>query len=119
MRPSRRWQDVVGMLIVALSFATAAAAQEGALETGVRQVREGDFEQALVTLDGVTRTLTSQGGAAPELARAHLYLGVAYVGLGQDALAQAKFRRALTLDRTLTLSAEEFPPKVLRSFEAV
>ena len=84
----------------------------------MREVNEGDFEAGLLTLDVVARDLAARPGRAPDLARAYLHLGVAYVGLRQESLADAKFRQALRQDPALQLSPDEFPPKVIRLFEA-
>src|SRR5829696_5412403 len=69
------------------------------LAVGIERVREGDFEGGLLTLDGAARRLVSDGGPAKDLAQAYLHLGVAYLGLRQDALANAKLRHALRQDR--------------------
>lgn len=104
----------------ALALAVRAAAQpaEADLATGIRMVKDGDFEAGLVTLDAVARNLAAQGRPSRDSAQAYLYMGVAYVGLGQDSLAKAKFRQALQLDRSLRLSPDEFPLRVIRTFEA-
>jgi hypothetical protein len=53
-----------------------------------------------------------------ELSRAYLYLGIAYLGKGHEAAARAKFREAVAKVHDLTLSPDEFPPKVIDLFEA-
>ena len=105
-------------LVLSLTPATAASAQQADLATGVRQVQNGDFEQALLTLDIVARQFAPDAGKSKDLAQAYLYMGVAYVGLGQDVLARSRFEKALQNDATLHLSPDEFPPRVLRTFEA-
>lgn len=57
------------------------------LAAGLRRVEAGDFEAAAAILAGVARRLSSP---SPELARAYLYLGIAYIGLSQ----QERFRAA-------------------------
>jgi hypothetical protein len=88
------------------------------LAEGVRQVTEGDFEGAVLTLDAVIRGLAGDPARVKQAAQAYLYLGVAYVGLGQEAIARAKFRQALIRDRTLRMGIEEFPQRAIRAFEA-
>jgi hypothetical protein len=98
-----------------------ARAQSGAVDadmaTGIRQVREGDFDSALVTLDGVVKRLSGQQGQAKELARAYTYLAIAYVGLAQQETARAKFLAAWKADKSMTLSPKEFPPNIIQFFE--
>jgi hypothetical protein len=48
----------------------------------------------------------------------YLYLGVCYLHLGQRALASAKMKQAIVLDKALRLDPQEFPPKVLNAFDA-
>lgn len=88
------------------------------LAEGIRQVNDGDFEAALLTLDGVVRQLGADPARQKDLAQAYLYLGVAFVGLGQDALAQRKFAAALRRDKDLLVTPAEFPMKVVRAFQA-
>lgn len=110
-------------LVAILSFAGAlpgafAAAPANPAEDGIRQVREGDFEAALVTLDAAARKLQTDNAPPAALARVYVYLGVSYLNLGQRALATAKFKQAVVLDKALRLDPQEFPPKVLNAFEA-
>jgi hypothetical protein len=92
----------------------AEAASDPDLAKGIRQVEDGEFDAAVLTLDGVARRTKERGGAAPELARAQLYLGVAYAGLGKEATAKSWFVHALENDRALMLSPRQFPPRVLQ-----
>ncbi len=87
------------------------------MATGIRQVREGDFDAALITLDAVVKRLSGQQGQAKELARAYTYLAIAYVGLAQQETARAKFLAAWKADKSLTLSPKEFPPNIIQFFE--
>jgi hypothetical protein len=84
------------------------------MATGIRQVREGDFDAALITLDGVVKRLSGQQAQAKELARAYTYLAIAYVGLAQQESARAKFLAAWKADRNMTLSPKEFPPNIIQ-----
>ncbi len=87
------------------------------LTTGIRQVREGEFEAALVTLDGVVKRLSAQKGRGQDLARAYTYLAIAYVGMAEQEKARAKFLEAWRADRTFALSPSEFPPSIIEAFE--
>jgi hypothetical protein len=87
------------------------------LATGIRQVREGDFDAAVITLDGVVKRLSAQKGQAKELGRAYTYLAIAYVGLAQQETAKAKFLEAWKADKSMTLSPKEFPPNIIDFFD--
>jgi hypothetical protein len=101
----------------ALAMGAPAADEDPDLSTGVRQVEEGDFESAVVTLEPVARRLAPSGG--PEAVRAFLYLGIAQVALDQREAARRSFGRALDLDPHLELSPREFSPKVRNALEEV
>jgi tetratricopeptide (TPR) repeat protein len=85
---------------------------------GIKQVDDGDFDGAILTLDNAARRLAANPAKVNDLSQAYLYLGIAYVGKGHEAAAKAKFREALGQIKTLTLSPDKFPPKVIDVFEA-
>jgi hypothetical protein len=108
---------------LALALAAPASAQAPVVKDadvlqGIRQVEDGDYDAAILTLDNAARRLSADPTHARELSQAYLYLGVAYVGKGHEAAAKAKFREAVIQLRDLTLSPEKFPPKVIDLFEA-
>lgn len=114
----KRW--LVLLLVIALGSpqpGVGADTVDTDLANGVRQAQEGDFENAVVTLDGVVRKLTGQPARAKDLARAYTYLSIAYLGLSQEQTAKAKFLEAWKADRDMNLNAREFPPRVLEFFE--
>jgi len=117
MKMLKRW--LVLMLVVALGSPQRgiAADVDTDLANGVRQAQEGDFENAVVTLDGVVRRLSGQPSRAKDLARAYTYLSIAYLGLSQEQTAKAKFLEAWKADREMSLSPREFPPRILEFFE--
>lgn len=84
---------------------------------GIRQVEQGDFETAVVTLDSAIKRLEGQPGRQPLVQNALLQLGVALVALEQREAAKARFRRALELDPKLRLREDSFSPKVIGVFE--
>jgi hypothetical protein len=104
-------------LVAAPPLAAPSRATDSELLAGIRQVQEGDFEGAALTLDAVARRLGEDPGRAHDLAQANLYLGIAYVGLDQRPAAKDRFRRAVEADRDLRLSPDRFSPKVLILFE--
>jgi hypothetical protein len=97
--------------------AAAQAATDAELQRGIQQAREGNFDAAVITLDGVARQLASQPGRAKQLAQAYTYLAVAYLGLSQEQAAKAKFLEALKADGNLDVSTREFPPRIVQFFE--
>jgi hypothetical protein len=106
------------MAALLLSFASAASAQDSGLAQGLQQVREGDYEAAVVTLESAARRLEAQAGRQGEAAQARLHLGVARVGLGDLDAARLEFRSALRLDPMLRVAEDRFSPKVVRVFES-
>jgi hypothetical protein len=111
-----------GLVLLALVLLVPAVAAQPAadfgLAEGIRQVDEGEFDNAIVTLDTAARRLAGDPKRIRELSQAYLYLGIAYVGKGHEAAAKAKFREALAGMKDLSLSAERYPPKVIDLFEA-
>src|SRR6187402_1634195 len=117
MNMLKRWLVLLLVLALGIPRAATAADVDADLATGVRQAQEGDFENAVVTLDGVVRRLTGQPARAKDLARAYTYLSIAYLGLSQEQTAKAKFLEAWKADRDMSLSPREFPPRILEFFE--
>jgi hypothetical protein len=107
---------VAGALALLLATPTVGAAGAD-LATGIRQVDEGDYEGAVLTLGEVIRDLRSQPGKEKDQAQAHLYLGIARLALGETTAAGISFREALALDPTLRLSPTRYSPKVIAAFE--
>ena len=89
------------------------------LAEGIHQVEEGDLEAAVVTLDGAARDLATVSGKEKELALAHLYLGMAHLGLSQWERAKKEMREAWRSDRALRLDSSRFPPRVRELYERV
>jgi hypothetical protein len=120
-RLSRTWRVAVS---VALVLATArvpflGAAPPDDLARGIQQVEGGEFDAAVLTLDSVVRRLSAQASPPADLARAYLYLAIAYLGMSQEQAAKARFLDALKADRSLELSTGEFPPRIVQFFERV
>jgi hypothetical protein len=110
------------LLALALAAPSALRAQpsmtpEQEAAEGIRQVEQGDFETAVVTLDSAIKRLEGQPGRQPLVQNALLQLGVALVALEQREAAKARFRRALELDPKLRLREDAFSPKVIGVFE--
>lgn len=116
MRPSRALPLTFAVLLLASSLTPSPVApQDAALAAGVRQVEEGDFEGAILTLEPVVARLALAGGR--DAAQACLSLGIARLALGERAAALARFGEALGHEPLLRLSPERYSPKVLAAFE--
>jgi hypothetical protein len=108
------------MLLIAVVFALlapGAAAQE--LAAGIRQVDEGDLENAVVTLEAVVARLDAEKGPERERALGHLYLGMAYLGLEQSQRARSSLRNAWRFNQGTALDPKQFPPRVIALYEEV
>ena len=109
-------------LAASLLWAPIAAGQtvtsDAEVLRGIRQVEDGDYDPAIVTLDAAARRLSGDPARTRDLSQAYLYLGIAYIGKGHEAAAKAKFREAVAQIKDLTLSPDKFPPKVIDLFEA-
>jgi hypothetical protein len=88
----------------------AARADTPELHAGIRLVEEGDLAGAVAPLEAASRL---PGARAPERARAHLYLAMAFLGLGDDEQARAHMRVVWLQDPTLILDAHEYAPPVI------
>jgi hypothetical protein len=108
---------VVCALGLGLVPARAETPADPEIEAGIRQVQEGDFETAVVTLEGAYRRLSRDAPRSPLLVRAAVHLGIAYVALDQRETAKARFKDALALDPALRLTTERHSPKVIGVFE--
>jgi ankyrin repeat protein len=104
-------------LLAAPCWAQQRQSASATIELGVQQVEEGDFETAVKTLDQGVRALPSAASHSRERARAYLYMGIAYLGMSEEANAKARLLDALKQDRTLDLSPRQFSPRVLALFE--
>ena len=114
----RRVLSLAMALILAAAPIPAAEKLDADVQRGIAQVDEGDYDGAILTLDNAARRLAVDKTRSDDLAQAYLYLGIAYIGKGREAAAKAKFREAVAQIRTLSLSADKFPPKVVDLFEA-
>lgn len=107
----------LGVAIALTPLPLPAQPADPELAQGLKQLREGDFEGAVTTLEAVVRRLSAAPARSPDLVQAYLNLGVAYVALDQPETARVRFREALARDRNLKLSPAEYSPKVLAVFE--
>jgi hypothetical protein len=113
---------LICLLAAGLALSAVAIGQvpaEAELEKGINQVREGEFELAVITLDGVVGALFAQPRQSEHLSRAYIYLGIAYASLGQQEKGKEQLLKAWQTDRRLTLSSHEFPPGIIGLYEQV
>lgn len=113
-----RWRLMTAAVLLSFGTAMLLSGQPTPppLARGARHVEEGDFEEAIDVLDAFVKQIKPQASRSKELTEAYLYLGVAYVGLGHERLAKARFLEALSHDKSAAL-AEDQSPKVLRLFK--
>jgi tetratricopeptide (TPR) repeat protein len=114
------WPALLALLLIAPPAAPAdvpAAPTDPEVVEGVKQVDDGEYDKAILTLDNAARRLAGDPAKVADLSQAYLYLGIAYIGKGHEAAAKAKFREALRQIKDLTLSPEKYPPKVIDAFE--
>jgi hypothetical protein len=110
------------VLVCALLVASGAAAEPAPadpddLAAGIAQVKHGDLDEAVITLDAAARRLSAAKGQGRDLARAYAYLAIAYMGLSQRVSARASFLEAWKADRSMTMSPKEFPAQAIALFE--
>lgn len=99
--------------IVLAAARTAAQAPQPAttLDAGIARLKAGDHFGAVFILNDVVRQVTGN-----ELARAHAYLAVAYLGTDRPDRARASADRALEVDPGLLVAGPEFPPEAVKLF---
>ncbi len=112
----RRPTTLVALLALLTPGPVPGQALDPELVSGLRQVREGDYEGAVVTLDAVARRLAADKSRRPDLLEAYVNLGVALIALDQRTAAKDRFRLALALDPKLDLPSDRYSPKVLGAF---
>jgi serine/threonine protein kinase len=85
--------------------------------SGLQQMSEGSFREALLTLEPVARRLELAGNGK-ELARAHFYLAVALLELNRRDEAKERFQRALDRDPSFKVPPTAFSPKIVSFFSS-
>ena len=108
------------LLVVCLvvTGAAQAAVADPDVRRGIALVDEGEYDEAILALDGAVRRLAADSGhSTNDLAEAYFYLGVAYLGKGHETSAKARFRDAVHQMHDMSPSAEKFPPRVIELFE--
>ncbi len=114
---SKRAKGIAWSVAAALLLSALGSTEEAELSQGIRLVKSGDFENAIAPLAALIVTLSPDLRRREELARAYLYLGIAYLELGQELEARGKFREALRNMPKTKLAPTEFSAQVRRIFE--
>lgn len=117
MRPRFLHVVLAVLLGIGSPLPTRAQAGDPEMEKGIRQAQEGEFEQAIVTLQGALPRLLERKAPPRDVARIHVYLGVSHLGLNDPAAGKASFLEAIRIDPTLRLGSDEYPPRIVRAFE--
>lgn len=110
---------ILAAAVCATEIAAQSSDPQRAIAVGIRAYEEGDLDGAVDSLSRAVRVLASDPGRSRDLARAHLYLGAAYLLLRQDEAGRASFREAVRADPGLKPDSARFPPKVVRTFGEV
>ena len=100
---------LTGTILLGLGLLVAGT-DSPELRAGRRMVEEGDLTGAVARLE---EALRSPAAGPPERARAHLYLAMAQLGLGNLDRARTHMRAVWQHDPTLVLDEHEFAPPVI------
>ena len=114
MRTSTKLSSFAAALALHLGAATAFAADSAELRCGVEAYERGEYEQAAICL---RKALAS--GAAPERARAQLFLALTHGARKQMAAAREAFKAALIEDPEVEPERDRVPPEILVEYDAV
>ena len=112
-------RKTIALALSAVLWMPAASAQQpldAQVAKGIEQVERGDTAGAILTLDAAARRLAAVSRPY-DLARAYLYLAVAYVAEGQETLAKARFRDALRQEQGLSLDPNRYSPRAVELLE--
>jgi hypothetical protein len=114
----RAARGVLAALALVLAAGSALRGLDGPadpeIERGVRQVQEGELQAGIATLEGA---VLRPGVARRDVALAHVWIGIAHLGLDRPGPARASMQAARDADPTLALSPDEFPPHVVLVFQ--
>ena len=104
------------------SHVTCAEDYADSTEKGITLYEKGEFSKAVIEFKHVINALKdkSEGDArSEELFTADLYLGLTYLGTGQESLAKEAFRNAVLTLPGKSLDPELFSPKVISLYNQV
>ena len=104
---------VLGAIL--LAAAPAARADNPYLQQGVQAYENFEYEQALKLLE---QAAEHPGSSDAQKARVHLYLGFTRMTLGDRAMAEREFARAIEIDYHIELP-QDLSPKIVAVFDKV
>jgi hypothetical protein len=113
------WEGVRRSPTVRGRLPRGAAPADPEIDRGENQLREMEWREAIVTLEGVVRRLRAQPRQKNALARAYFYLGVAHLELDETSSATTSFLAALGQDGKLRPPPAAFSARVLSFFNHV
>lgn len=115
---------ILVLWLIAPGALWAQSQSEMDLAAGIRLVKTHDYKNGLIKLDGVTQRLLGRPDSARALGFAYLYMGVAYLGLGQEPLGKQQFREAFAFFGKaginvvdMALDPDEFPSHIVAALE--
>ena len=117
MRSSSPIVFAAALLLCCAAPAGTQPATDPDLEKGIDLAQRGYFEESIGVLKRVATRLKTAGGDPDQRARTYLYLAVAHHGLGQGETATSLYVEAINTDRSLEISVDEFPPRIVQFFE--
>ncbi len=97
----------------------SVAVSDPDLMRGIDQVKTGDFEAAVSSLELAIRKLSREPQQIKELASAYIYQGVAHLERDEQALALDAFRLGLSRDPGFRMDPFEFSAQQIRVFQSV
>jgi len=112
----------LGLLLLALSFAPCRARADETAPKPEELFQWGEYDSLIRSLEPVLASLSAGAtarGDSVELAKANLWLGVAYWATEKRTLAEQAFRRACRLDRGLVLDRLYATPEIVERFESI
>jgi serine/threonine protein kinase len=113
------WEAVRRSVAIPARLPRSSSAADPEVERGEAQLREMEWREAIVTLEGVVRRLRGLRRQRHELARAYFYLGVAHLELDEATHATTSFLAALEHDGKLRPPPAVFSPRVMSFFNHV
>jgi hypothetical protein len=112
------WMSIVAFAALPTFAMQGAGTAESGVATGVRQVEQGDYAGAVVSLESAIARLRGDPARVRLLVQADIQLAVAQVALDHTAQAVQAFSEVLTLDPDIRLDEDRFSPKVLGALQA-
>jgi hypothetical protein len=110
----------VSVLAVLMGSTSFGQSQRGLseLSAGKAAARAGRYDDAILALESAIEALRDTPKRKRAVAEAHVYLGMAQLGLGREAQALERFRQAVLADAAFVLPRSEFSPRLLDLYQS-